>query len=303
MKFDWGTQPHEDDFVIRQSAVSNGELCGGRNGLALDQPQTPPSEAMFGGTAIHLVVDHLIDNIMDPGTHPMDHESIFSELADLAQEKDGFDLASRFSSPAIMQGWVEHCIGMGNQWLEDWGIPNMATIEQAIVREDQLFMPLGLVTVNPGGSGERGVRVWLSGHPDLATPDLIVDWKTSSRAWAKGKAQAAIQDDLYALLVEHNYPDVEIFNGLFVVGNRATGRWDSHPTRITQASKEAALHRAFLQGQQLLLGTWTYSPLDGFGKRGWHCKPEYCGSWDVCPARRIGDDYETDTQVTRTDWM
>jgi hypothetical protein len=251
---------------------------------------------MFGGTAIHLVIDHMIDNIVEGASWDLSPEAVFDELKVLAQEKDGFDLVSRFSTPAIMRGWVEHCVGMGDTWLEDWGIANMAMLEQAIVREGQLFMPLGY-------EGQTETRMWLSGHPDLATPDVITDWKTSSRKWKPSKAQGMVQDDLYALLVEYNFPEAEIYSGMFVVGNRSSGHWDPHPTRITTASKEAAMTRAFVQAQQLLLGTWTYNLLDGFGSRNWHCKPEYCGSWDICPARKNGDDYERDPQVTRTDWM
>ena len=299
----WGPEPAEGDFVTRQSTVSNMDLCGGRNGLPLQHnlPDAPPSEAMFSGTSIHLVVDHLIDNTMGIAS-PWDlsHDVFGDELQVLAQEKDNFRLRPCFSSQGVWNGWVDHILDMGHKWLEQWGIPNWATIEQAIVREDKLYRPLGIVY---DYSTTKSTRCWVSGHPDLATADMIVDWKTSSRNWQKGKAQGAVQDDIYAALVEWNFPNVTINQGLFVVGDRGKGTWHEHPTLITQASKEAALDRALAHARDLLLGTWNLTPNDNFGKRGWHCKPQFCGAWNVCTARKLGDEFENVAMVTRTDWM
>jgi hypothetical protein len=112
-----------------------------------------------------------------------------------------------------------------------------------------------------------------------------------------------VQDKLYAVLVEHNEPSAQINQGLFVVGDRSNGKWHEHPTLITQASKDAALWRAYHMIRDQILGTWNYTPLDGFGKRGWHCKPQYCGVWDKCEARKTGDEFENMPQETRSEWM
>jgi len=296
----WGPLPQEGDFVVRQSTFSNMDLCGGRTGLAqdLDLADAPPSEAMFGGTGIHLVIDNLIDNLFTPYSWMMNSVEFEDRLIELAQEKDGFDLRSRFSSGPVMRGWVEGLLDMGHKWLEQWGEPNLATIEQALVREDKLYRPLGLVIVN--GTSRR---CWVSGHPDLATPSEIVDWKTSSRDWQKGKAQGQIQDDIYATLVEWAYPEAQINQGLFVVGDRSKGTWREHHTLVTEASKKAALDRALNHCRDLLMGTYNMTPLDNFGKRGWHCKPQYCGAWDACTSRYLGDEFDILPQETRSQWL
>lgn len=282
------------DFVFRQSNVSGAELCGGRVALDLQHGPFAPTEAMFGGTGIHLVIDHLIDNVLGLDHWDLSVDAVMDDLETLAHE-DGFILASRFTNVNVYTGWVEGLIDMGHAWLEQWGEPNMPLIEAAIVREDKLFMPLGY--------SSTGVRLWLSGHPDLATPHAIIDWKTSTRNWPKGKAQGAIQDDLYSLLVESNYPEANIGWGAFIVGDRSSGKWHENKTLITQQSKDAARERALRAANQVLEGHYSFTPLDGFGKRNWHCKPKFCATWDLCPYRYLGDEFDNQPEEDRSLWL
>lgn len=284
----------ENDFVFRQSTTSNMDLCGGRGvGTLPDAVQIPPSEAMFGGTGIHFVIETLTDQLLAGVGGELRTDWLLDHLSRMAEE-EGFDLRSRFTNQTALAEWVIHVRDMGYAWLEQWGTPNWHLLEQAIVREDKLYRPLGY-------DSKGKTRIWLSGHPDLALDDEITDWKTSSRNWQAGKAQGAVQDDIYAALVDWNF-GTDIRKGRFVVGDRAKGVWVEHFTNITPASKEAAIQRAWIHADSLINETWSYTPTNTFGKRGWHCKPQYCSQWDACPFKALGDEWDDMPQETRVIW-
>lgn len=296
-----GLGPAPEEFVIRQSNVGNMDLCQARVGLMQGQPEQDPSEAMFAGTAVHWLIDLWIDKWLEGvDLAPLsDPDWVEQGLVSVALQKDGFDLLSKFTSPVHLRQWVVECIFMLNAWVEQWMIGNAQIVEEAVGREVQLHRPLGTVKV-PGR--REPVVVWVSGHPDLYTRTLLVDWKTSSKNWRKGKAFGMVQDDIYSALVEWSQ-GIRIDQGLFVVGDRAARAWYEHPTRITEASREAALVRAYSHARDLLLGTYSFSPTNSFGDRHWPCSPKYCPAWDACPAKYIGDAKDLLSQETRSLWL
>jgi hypothetical protein len=295
---DWwesGMEPGDNDYVLRQSNLGNMDLCQGRVGLMMDRDPLPPSEAMWRGTCAHWWIDLFIDLWLD-GEQDFstlhDVTWVLNSLIELAREKDGFDFLSRFSSPQAVRAWVTDVISLGNAWVEQWLLArdNHLIVEQAIDREIKLLRPLGTIKV-PGT--REPVRAWISGHPDLFEADRVVDWKTSSRNWSKGKAFGMSQDDVYAALIEWNYP-VQIDSGLFVVGDATKNQWHEHHTKVTKASKEAAMQRAFRHIQSLLTETWSYTPTGAFGDRHWPCRPNFCPAWDICPAKYLADSYDNE---------
>ena len=278
-----------DHFVIRQSRVANMDLCQGREGLMLGQDPLPPSEAMFKGTAVHYLIDRWLDHWHADELRDWSHykDTAPDYLRMVAKQHDGFDLDLRFSRVKAYETWVDEVVFLFHTWIEDWFLDgnNTALVEQEVGREERMFMPLGSVYV----PDEKGSAiVWLAGKPDLFTADLLVDWKTSGRAWKQGKAQGLLQDDLYAALIEWTH-GISIREGLYVVGDWSTNGWAEHRTRITEASIESAKRRAYAHARDLILGTWSYSPTNSFGVRHWPCKPQFCAAWDRCEAKHIGD--------------
>ena len=289
----FGAEPAPGDLVERQSNVGNMETCQGR--VALRPPQLPPSEAMFFGTTEHHIIEAIIE-AWQAGVRPPASSHLLEEVEHLATD-EGFDLMERFSDGVAFSRWWDEALDLGTAWIEDWGEPNMHLIDQAIYQERKLYRPVAILE----HEGERTIA-WVSGHPDLATPSQIIDWKTSGRNWAPAKAQAQIQDDIYALLVEYNEPNAHITNGLFVVGDRSKGRWYEHPTVVNDTTKRAALFRTAAQLNALFTGNFGFSPVGPFGKREWPCRPGYCPAWDMCPAKYQGDEYDAQPQEVRSLW-
>ena len=287
-----------DRLILRQSDVANATLCNGRVYLARELAvELPPSEAMFFGTLMHGLIEQFIEDytahedldwISDPDrvrhiAHALWQDEVWT-----------VELADAFYSPTAYKAWISEAMMLLSSWVEGWFLNNVDLIADTVVSEEILWIMLG---VDP----TFGTEVWLRGTPDLATPWLLVDWKTSGRAWAKGKALGSMQDDVYAGLLRHNY-ELRIENALFVVGNRASRKWEEHPTRVTEASIEAAMFRAWQVGQMLLFDSPTYTPTTSFGQRSWHCRPQYCSVWDQCQAKALGDTFDAQPQEVRSRW-
>lgn len=290
-------------FVLRQSWLSNMDLCGGRVGLVMYAPAREPSEAMFAGTAMHFLIDNFIDRWLAHEDLAVfnDVEWIEQYIVSVALQKEGMDLMSKFPSARHMRQWITELMFMLNSWVEDWLLvrDNASVVEQAVGRENRLYMPVG--TVKRPGTREP-IKVWVSGHPDLYTGDVLIDWKTSSKNWRKGKAYGMSQDDVYAALVEYN-DGLKLRESIFVVGDRNSRGWHEHHARMTEASIEAARLRAWTHARDLILETWSYTPTGSFGTRHWPCRPEYCSAWDVCQAKAIGDEYDSVAMITREQWL
>jgi hypothetical protein len=250
-----------------------------------------PSEAMFGGTGIHFLIDTWIDTWLARKDFPYwEVPDAATFLVLTAGAHDGFDLMSKFTSKAALYTWVSGLLDMLHAWIEGWLLvgDNASIVEQAVGREQRLYRPLGTVKV-PGTKQPK--QVWVTGMPDLWTGDVLVDWKTSSRNWGKDKAQGMLQDDIYAGLVEY-VDGIALREGMYVVGDRSKQAWHEHHTTMTDASIEAALQRAYAHARDLILGTWSYSPTNSFGSRHWPCRPNFCSAWDRCPAKFLGDSYD-----------
>jgi len=294
MTFEWldrrksHYEPTPGDYVIRQSNVGNMTLCQGRVGEMIGRDPLPPSEAMFFGTAVHYMIDDFIawynDEVGGPGDeHPdipvleMTWQDVYAWLSRIALEHDSLDLGTKFRNNDAAKQWTHEVMFAVNTWVEQvwltWGVS--LPIEG---REVQLFAPLGQVD---------GRGVWMSGHPDAWTRDILIDWKTSGKAWRKNKQYGMVQDDVYAELVAWNF-GYDIASSTFVVYNRQKREWNFHPATITIGSRNSARIRAFEHARDLILGTFGHAPTDVFGNRPWYCSPKFCSAWDHCLARNLG---------------
>jgi hypothetical protein len=277
----------EINTLMRQSTAGQMGLCGYRVKLR-GHPEylEPVSEPMVFGSCQHYMISQ-----------------------DLLEE-DTLKLI------ATMDSWVEGILVTEYDWSLDqvpnpqdffselasaftqWQTIVKPTLGDIIAIEEELFMPLG-----PGSDGDvwHG-DVWLKGTPDAVSRDIIIDWKTSGRAWKLTKAHAAIQVDAYMALVKQNY-DLSIRDWLFWIYDRKKREWTVIPTKRKVKEIDAALVRLLDYGHAVQSGILQAKPTtDTFGevRRGWYCSPKFCGAWNVCPMKYINDSVDEKVIATRS---
>jgi hypothetical protein len=276
--------------LLRCSSVSSADLCPGRVVQATAEDfDHRTAEPMFFGTVAH----HLNERFMLGKPTPLSRIAVWTAAEECAQD-DGFDsFLSLLPAGDQRQAWVDELLNAHMLWRQAWGAwcGQWATVTTAVV-EQPLVTPIvrSLFT-----------QWWLGGTPDLVvncttkTGEPVVyglDWKTANRGWAAGKAQASPQHKLYShLLLTNGLPAPTAWS--YLVYNRQSKRWDEHPVISTAAAVAAVLNACdgltFMVTDEV---PW-YTPRGNDGKRGWHCTPEYCGAWELCPGRFLGDDKDT----------
>jgi hypothetical protein len=254
--------PTPADYVIRVSTVINQELCQGRDIIpaVLAWPAFPPNELMMFGTVAHALVEHELHNKPVP---------LVVDIVKAALIDDGI---TGYVPAYVNQKFIDEVLVARAKWIEQV-LPGLEYEPGPYWIEARLHRPLGMVDGKP---------VWLRGTSDLATPIIITDWKTSGKAWRKGRAEKSIQLPLYRSLVEWNHevaPEV----GAYVVYDRAKKEWNSHPVALTDKKVNGALLRAFTQARAGLRQEYTLTPAGDFQERAWYCKPAFCNAWDACP--------------------
>ncbi len=274
------------DTLIRQSTVNQMDFCGYRTMLSTHPGYLAPvSEPMVFGTCVHYMIAQNILGIpsLDLSSN-MDEwvESILVEEYDwsLSQVPNVRDFFSELSSAFTMWKSVVEPTLPG-------ALTAAATIEQ------EMFLPLG--------EGERGTII-LKGTPDAVLREVIIDWKTSGRAWKESKAHHSIQVDAYMALVKQNL-GVSIRDWVFWVYNRQKREWTAIPTSRRVKDINASLLRLLDYGKILERGSFHATPTtDTFGeiKRGWYCSTKYCGAWNVCPAKYLNDDVDEKEKAVRS---
>ena len=145
-------------------------------------------------------------------------------------------------------------------------------------------------------------NIYLKGTPDAVFEGVVVDWKTSGRAWKETKAHKAIQADLYMALVKQNL-GVSIRDWVFWVYNRRGRVWEAVPTKRRIKDINASILRAYDYGLALEAEILPATPFtDTFGelKRGWYCSAKYCGAWNICPAKFMHDDVNENEIAVRS---
>jgi hypothetical protein len=287
----------ERDLFLRSSTYGSAELCPGRVRHANDDGfQGEASEAMFFGTVCH----ELCGNEAVEGDAVYRTWSQVWEKALALAERDHLDLASKM--PSGMESlWCTEALGLLASWRQWW-----ATFRASHPQVTVLLGERPMVAPLTSG-GERdlpyrfddGSRVWLGGTADLIV-NLIdrtgkpwnvgFDWKVTGRGWKASKAPGHYQHHFYNHLAQAQY-GIEVPHWSYLVANRAKRCWDEHRVISTPAAVDTVMRRT--RGLVAMIDSpdgW-YTHRDHLnGGRGWWCSPTYCGGWNICPARMLGDD-------------
>lgn len=283
LPYDYPQPDLNSDTVVRQSTINQITLCGYRKLLeGQDGYLEAVSEPMvFGSCEHYLIARHL-------------------ELGDIPHD----DIIN-------METWVEKMLVEEYNWSLDqvpnvrdffseiesayanWRVNVLPTLPPLITQEQEMWMYLG--------EGNKG-NIYLKGTPDAVFEGVVVDWKTSGRAWKETKAHKALQADVYMALVKQEL-DIAIRDWIFWVYNRRGRVWEAIPTKRRISDINASLLRAYDYGLALeseILPATPYTDTFGELKRGWYCSAKYCGAWNICPAKYLHDNVKEDELAIRS---
>lgn len=282
--------PHPDDMVVRVSSGSQADLCLGRlhhRGEAGHNDHA--SEAVVFGTVQHRLVEHQVSHPDEPPSF-----SLASTLADDVGNEEGLNIPALLGES--LWPWLGQQVDLAAAWRQ-WARSNLGfPIPEGVLPERALRAPLC--------TSDEGRTVWLAGTPDLIWPERArgIDWKTANRGWPPSRAAAQNQQYAYAWLAREVLGlDLRFWS--YVVANRAKMAWESFEVPVSQSGIDGYLARMVALVRCLERGTVNYHPKSGqVGKRGWWCSPLYCGSWDVCPARFLGDGLDRMKADTSGGW-
>ena len=288
----WKELPYEmpeydesQDTLIRQSTIGQMQLCPGRVKW-VDHPEylSMLSEPLVFGTLVHeIIANHLLEGkLQETMLLSMDVwiEKILVEDYDWSLKKVPL-VRDFFSEIAVAyRSWVTHVE------------PTLDSTKIIAVEERQL-MYLG-----PGKTGQ----IFLHGTADLVFSDLLMDWKTSGRAWKQVKADFSIQASLYMPLHKQTL-DLSIQDFWFWVFNRSQGVWSLFKTKRTVAQIDSALETAYQYGRQIEAKAFPCTPVPEASfnkKRGWYCQPKFCSAWNVCDSKFMNDGVNEKEIAVRT---
>jgi hypothetical protein len=268
---DGGPIPAED-HVLRTSTVGQADWCPGR--LAVE---VAPNEAMLYGTLVHALVAWQIE-------HPTQdvNKALAADLADSAAAGDSVDLWQMLGGMTPYWAWIDEAVDLAAGWRQ-YATTNLGYPFDSPIVERKLAHPIGHT--------RQGVRVWLAGTADLIDGHTMLDHKTTAgpRGWYQAKADGQNQTQAYSHLAREVL-GLEVERFVYVVGNRATGQWESFVARIDPAAQQSFLARALAVANMLEADTLTYHPRNADGRRAWYCSPTYCSAWSDCPAKCLADD-------------
>ncbi len=277
----WNELPYEmpeydesQDTLIRQSTIGQMQLCPGRVKW-VDHPEHLDmlSEPLVFGTCVHeIIANHLLEGkLQEKMLLSMDVwiEQLLVDDYDWTLKKVPL-VRDFFSEIAVAyRSWVTH-------------VEPTLDSKQIIAVEQRQLMYLG-----EGNSG----NIFLHGTADLVFSNLLMDWKTSRRAWKQQKADFSIQASLYMPLHKQTL-EVSIQEFWFWVFNRGAGVWSLLKTTRTTDQIDAALATALEYGRQIEAKAFPCTPVPeaSFNKqRGWYCKPKFCSAWNVCDSKFMND--------------
>ena len=250
--------PTAKDFVIRASTVTDMLMCQGRKAIPaiLNWPDFPPTEAMMFGSVTHGFIEDHEKGIKRPGM-----QIVVDVLAE-----DGFEIGDiAYPLPPL----IHEAESAFHVWLR-----TIQPLYPDGTVEGRMHRPLGVVDGRP---------LWLRGTPDYYTGHNVVDWKTSSKKWQKGRENKSIQLPLYRSLIEWNHETMP-WEGIYVIYSRAKQVWEERPVGLTEGKVNAAMLHAFTMGRALMKQEYSLSPFGEFSARAWYCSEKWCHAWDVCPA-------------------
>lgn len=275
----------DTDMIVSQSTVASLELSPCR--WYYKPERRKPSEPMFFGTVTHHQVESFLAGRLND-IQLLDPNLAWTASVDLATD-DGFDLYEALPSEEQRAKFSLEISDASSAWLRDyWHADGNQNLAIKSVEE-----PFAMDITPAEGVYPEGRKVWfVTGGIDLLLEDWkIIDWKTASVMWSKGKGTALGQKEAYAMLVDDKY-GVMPTSMTFWVYDRARKLWGPRPADITPYS--VAAYRARVEGwvQYMLNPFHLCTPSDG-KVRGWWSKPQYNDVWDLCPScRHLGDSWD-----------
>lgn len=280
-----GYQPDPDnDVIVRQSTIGQLQLCAGRVGYENQTGYLPAlSEALVFGTCVHHIIS---EDLMSGGEQQDELLHTMGEWVDEILQTDyEWELKK---VPDIPQFFSE--IGVAYRMWRTEVRPTL--VGELLAVEEEMYMPLG--------KGKTS-NISLRGTADAVFDDTLVDWKTAGRGWKPEKAAVSMQASLYMPLIKQNL-NKSIRKFTFWVFNRQLGGWEQHVTDRSITQINAALHTAHQYGLQLEAEVYPCTPVPESSftkKRGWYCKPKFCGAWNICEAKYMNDDVNEDVIAER----
>jgi hypothetical protein len=276
----------DDDYLMRVSTVGQADHCPGRL-----TAEGEPSESMVFGTLVHALIAH---QLREPNT-TIGRGAASALSLEIESEEDIGNFEDRLGGPEKWTAWLDEAINLASGW-RTWARSNLNwPIVGAIVEQQMVTRICELPT---------GKTLWLGGTADCILPHLGLgmDIKTTQgKGWYQGRADAQAQTHAYSWLAKAVL-DVELSTFRYVVGNRTTGEWKHYDVPISMAAQGGFLARLVAVARALEADTLTYHPQGADGRRNWYCSAQWCGAWDNCPARFLGDGKDSELALPGSGW-
>jgi hypothetical protein len=269
----------DGDSMLRVTTVGQADMCFARSAA----PFGEPSEFMFRGSVVHRLIEFGVKGSAYPSPG-----AILALAYELAAE-DNFDLDTRLPQEG-RAAWIAGVGGMYAAWRTYWA--TVATGAAPLLVEQRLAAPMG-------------DGLWLAGTPDalFQFPNGAIvglDWKSSWKGWPPNRASTQSQHYGYRwLLRQHGLPMPDAW--WYCVGNFSKGDWQSYQVHLSDSGEAGFMARAQGVAKATALGVRLYTPKAERG-RAWWCSPAYCGAWDECPGRYLGDDKDHMTRDAPQSW-
>lgn len=272
--------PPEGALIVRPSSYASWSLCAYRL-LLQDHPlyDSGSNEPPGFGTWEHAVISEFIIN----GSIPESPEDTLAIGAKALAEREE-DIFSYASEEYLLKLAVEVKFAFMAWFNVYW--KEVGSKLEVLAVEERVLRGLGVLP--------SGREVWMSGAPDLVVVGEIDDWKTASRGWKKGKAQAnVVQIASYAWLSEHR---TQAWLGRHVVYDRSkrTWTWEDTTIQLNPGVIRTSLRSMWDMARSLDAEVGVATPHSRGNShtegRSWHCTPAYCGAWNACDFRHLMPD-------------
>ena len=273
------------DVLVRQSTIGQLQLCEMRWGYRTHPKYLAPvSEPMAFGTCAH----YMCEQDLRSGEERLDL------LTNMGEWVDGI-LREQYD-------WSISLVDNPQEFFSELGVAYRTWRQQ--IRPKLPDNPVGIETLmqmhlGPAASGE----VHLQGTPDVIYEEYLRDFKTAGRGWKADKANVSIQASLYPALVKENFDGLELKDFIFDVYDRSKSTWTSFPVKRRVKDINAALRTAYATGLKLEAGLFTAQPVPEASfvkRRGWYCKPKFCGAWNACEFKYLADDIDESELAIRS---
>lgn len=267
----------EDAIIVRQSTIGSMELCPARVGYEMQGLSIQPTgDAITFGQVVHsLCEDHLLN-----GPQPVQPKHLDERIERILVEQYDWDISRVKNYKQYRRNVVEAYRLWTFQVYEHFLADEIKGNRRFYVEQDLYW--------------RFSDRVWGRGTPDLATKYSMWDFKTTNAAfkWNQEKADTNFQATYYLAL--HNLTfgkDWQLDKFRFVVYDRKNNDWNVLDTSRTKEQMASALLIAEQYGYQIQAGVFPATPFKeeyGKVKQGWYCSAKWCGAWNACAYKGIG---------------